>query len=93
MNRACVALLLLIAAGCAKPSPGVIDGSTPETFDSTVEAARGDLGYADRLTFDRAINSVGGRRFGNRDPQALARTTFDGMTAAEVVADQRVRDR
>jgi hypothetical protein len=48
---------------------------------------------ADRLTFDRAIKTVGGRRYATRDPDALARVTFDGMTAADVVADQRARER
>ena len=41
---------------------------------------------ADRLVFDRAIRTVGGRRLAHRDSAALARVTFDGMTAEQVVA-------
>lgn len=93
MTRALAAALTLLAAGCSNQPATVIDGSSPAAFASTVSMARGDLGNADRLIFDRAIHGVGGRRFGERDTQALARTTFDGMTAAEVVADQRARDR
>jgi hypothetical protein len=70
----------------------VIDGSSEETFDRTTELARRELPHADRLLYDRALHSVGGRRLAERDSKALARVTFDGMTAQEVVADQRSRD-
>jgi hypothetical protein len=79
-----LAAALLVA--CAK-SPTVIDGSTPETFAETTEDARRDLPIKDRLTFDTAIRNVGGRRYANNDPDAMARQTFHGMTAADVVAD------
>ena len=69
-----------------------IDGSSQESFERTAAEARRQLPDADRLVFDRALRTVGGRRIANRDTEALARVTFDGMTAHEVVADQRQRD-
>ena len=92
MTRLPAALFLLIAAACSEKAPTVVDGSSPAAFERTIAAARRDLTDADRLVFDRAINTVGGRRFANRDTDALARVTFDGMTAADIVADQKLRD-
>lgn len=88
--RLAVAALLLLAS-CADPQPTVIDGSSPEAFARTAEEARRELPDADRLAFDRALRTVGGRRHSERDPEALARVTFDGMTAEQVVADARTR--
>ena len=82
----------LALAACSDAEPAKIDGSSPEKFEQTVAAARSDLPYADRLTFDRAVRTIGGRRHANREPDALARLTFDNMTAAEIVADQRSRE-
>ena len=90
MRRASAALLLLLAA-CGNKEPVRIDGSTQERFEETSRQARRDLPVADRLTFDTALRTVGGRRHAVRDADALARTTFDGMTAAEIVADQKAR--
>lgn len=84
--------LLGCATGCAKEQPVVIDGSSQQTFETTTAAARRQLPDADRLIFDRALRTIGGRRHAARDSQALARVTFDGMTAADVVADEKVRD-
>jgi len=89
--RAALALLLLLA-GCGREEVVVIDGSSQEAFDKSVSKARRTIPDADRLTFDRAIRTVGGRRFAERDPDALARVTFDGMTAAQIVEDQRARE-
>jgi hypothetical protein len=85
-----VALLLL--AACADREPTIIDGSSQEAFERTTEAARREIPDADRLAFDRALRTVGGRRHAERDPEALARVTFDGMTARDVVADARARE-
>ena len=82
----------LLLAACEAREPTVIDSSSAESYERTVAAARRDLPDADRLAFDRAIKTVGGRRYASRDPDALARVTFDGMTAADVVADQRARE-
>jgi hypothetical protein len=90
--RATAILAALFLAACEAREPTVIDGSSSQSYERTVAAARRDLPDADRLTFDRAIRTVGGRRFASRDPDALARVTFDGMTAADVVADQRARE-
>lgn len=81
----------LFLGACGKAVPTVIDGSTQENFERTVKQARRDIPDADRLTFDRAIRTVGGRRH-SADPEALARVTFNGMTGAQVVADQRARE-
>ena len=87
-----VALLLFGGvAACGNPAATVIDGSTPASFAKTTEQARRDLGVRDRLTFDAALNTIGGRRHANNDPQAMARRTFDGMTATDVVADAHAR--
>jgi hypothetical protein len=91
MRPVAAALLLLVA--CEQEAPVVIDGSSPQAFERTTAAARRQLPDAERLRFDRAIRTVGGRRHAERDPDALARVTFDGMTASEVVADQRARER
>lgn len=87
------AALLLFLASCGSGEPVTINGSSQEAFDKSVRKARRQIPDADRLVFDRAIRTVGGRRFANQDKEALARVTFDGMTAAEVVADQKLRER
>lgn len=83
-------MALLALCACAA-DPTVIDGSTPEKFAATTEAARRDLSVKDRLTFDTALRTIGGRRYANNDPDAMARRTFDGMTATDVVADAHAR--
>ena len=90
--KAFAAALMLMLAACGKREPVVIDGSSPQAFERTTAEARRQLPDADRLVFDRAIRTIGGRRHSERDPAALARVTFDGMTAAQVVADERARD-
>ena len=93
MARPALSLIFaLFVAGCSDQRPVVIDGSSQESFERTAAEARRQLPDADRLVFDRAIRTVGGRRMANRDPEALARVTFDGMTGQQVVADQRRRD-
>ena len=88
-----LAALLIVggAAACSDHAPTLIDGSSDAAFHRTTTLARRDLANRDRLTFDTAVRTVGGRRMANRDPQALARVTFDKMTAAQVVADARSR--
>ena len=90
--RAAAAALLFLFAGCGDRQPTVIDGSSQEAFERTSTEARRELPDADRIVYDRALRTIGGRRHGHRDPDALARTTFDGMTAAQVVEDARARD-
>ena len=92
MRAAAAAFLLMMGlGGCQEPDPTVIDGSSPDRFKATTTAARDDLPVADRIAFDEAINTVPARRYGNRDPGQLARTSFDGMTAEQVVAVERRR--
>ena len=90
--RIAAAALLLFLAGCGTSEPVVIDGSSQQAFEKSVKKARRTIPDADRLVFDRAIRTIGGRRHAVRDPQQLARITFDGMTAAQVVEDQRARE-
>jgi hypothetical protein len=82
----------LLLAACSEAEPTVIDGSSAETFEVTTKQARRELPDADRLVFDRALRTVGGRWHGAPDEESLARTTFDGMTAAQVVEDQKARE-
>ena len=89
----CGGLLVALAlAACSDKPPTVIDGSSPHAFERTAARARGDIPDADRLVFDRALKTVGGR-WHAADPDELARVTFNGMTAQQVVADQRARER
>jgi len=83
---------MAVVAGCSDRPPTVIDGSSPEAFRRTTVQARRDLSDADRLVFDRALKTIGGRRYSAKDPATLARVTFNGMTGAQVVEDQRARD-
>ena len=89
-----VGLILIAAAlaACSDEPPIRIDGSSQPKFEASASAARRQLPIADRIVFDRAIRAVGGRRHAARDTEALARVTFDGMTAAEIVADQQARE-
>jgi hypothetical protein len=86
------AFLLVALTACTEAAPTIIDGSSPEAFSQSVAAAREELSSADRLLFDRALAGVPARRYSNQDPDRLAHTTFDGMTAAQIVADQRNRE-
>ena len=86
------AVLLALLAGCGTREPTVIDGSSPEAFERTTKQARREIPDADRLYFDRALRTVGGRWHSARDADQLARVTFNGMTAGQVVADQKARE-
>ena len=59
--RFTAALLCMLLAGCGNREPVVIDGSSPQAFERTTAEARRQLPDADRLLFDRAIRSIGGR--------------------------------
>jgi hypothetical protein len=87
-----VAAGLLALAACSDRPPTVIDGTSQEAFERTIKQARRDLPDAERIIFDKAMRTIGGRRHAERDPDALARVTFNGMTAADIVADQKSRD-
>ena len=85
------ALLAVIALTACGKEPVVIDGSSPENFAESTEAARRDLPVADRLAFDSALKSPPGKRLSDNEQKAveIARQTYDGMTAAEVVEINR----
>ena len=84
--------MLALLAGCDTREPTVIDGSSPAAFEQTTKQARREIPDADRLVFDRALRTVGGRLHSARDPGELARVTFDGMTGEQIVADQKARE-
>ena len=84
-------MLIAAALAACQQSPTIIDGSSPESFAETTEKARRDLSIKDRLTFDGALRTVGGRRFADRDPEETARNLYHGLTAADVVADAHAR--
>ncbi len=84
-------VVAVLLAACTEQSFVVIDGSSAVRFEQTSAEARRQLPDGDRIIFDQALRTIGGRRHSERDQAALARVTFDGMTAAEVVADQRAR--
>jgi hypothetical protein len=88
--RLAALLLTAILLGCSK-APTIIDGSSPQAFEKTTEKARRDLPIKDRLTFDAALRNAGGLRYATRDPEALAREAYNGMTAFDVIADARAR--
>jgi hypothetical protein len=79
-----------ILAACSK-APTVIDGSSPQVFAKTTEKARRDLAIKDRLTFDAAMHNPGGMRYGSKDPEAMAREAYHGMTAKDVIEDAHAR--
>jgi len=79
-----------LLAACAN-EPTVIDGSSPQAFEQSIEKARRDLPIKERLVFDAALRNPGGRRYGVRDPDGMAREAFHGMTAFDVVADAKAR--
>ena len=86
MRRA--ALLAAVALGGCGREPVVIDGSSSENFLASAQEARQDLAVKDRLAFDSALRSPPGKRFADKEDKAIeiARRTYDGMTANEVVA-------
>lgn len=86
-----LAILILGMMSACDKSPTILDGSSPEAFERTAEDARRDLSIGDRLIFDAALNAPPGNRFSTRDPGKLTREAYDGMTAADVVADARAR--
>lgn len=90
MKRLAVLALLIFTTACSN-TPTVIDGTSAETFAKTTEKARRDLPIKERLTFDAALLNPSGKRFGSKDVDALARESFNGMTAFDVVADARAR--
>ena len=82
-----IAAALLLLAACGGKQPTVIDGSSPEAFERTTEAARRDLPDAERLDYDAALKSPPGTRYGDTPAErdALAREVYNGMTARQVV--------
>ena len=90
MRATAIFLVAALLAACSR-APSIIDGSSSETFADTTEKARRDLPIKDRLTFDAALRNPGGLRYSTKDPEAVARQAFHGMTAADVVADAKAR--
>lgn len=87
------AALLLLAAACGNKQATVIDGASPAAFERSAAEARRDIPDADRLVYDTALMNPPGKRYGDSETEtaALARLVYNGMTAAEVVAERRAR--
>ena len=85
--KAAAAAVALLAAACGNHEPTIINGASPAVFEETAAQARRDLPDADRLDFDTALKHPPGRRYGQTEAetQLLARETYNGMTAREVV--------
>jgi hypothetical protein len=84
------ASILLAACGMGQEGPTVIDGSSPEAFERTLGAAKGDLGPQDRLKFEAALaefrTNTFARADNRQDYQRRLRDGLDGLTAPAVVA-------
>lgn len=93
-HRFAVAALLLLAAACGNRQPTVIDGSSTAAFKRSAAEARRDIPDADRLVYDTALMNPPGKRYGVNEAEtaALARVVYDGMTARDIVAEQRARE-
>ena len=85
---------MLLAAACGNRQPTVIDGSSSEAFDRTAAEARRDIPDADRLVYDTALMNPPGKSYGDNETEiaALARQVYHGMTARDIVAEQRARE-
>jgi len=81
---------LLLVAACGGKQPTVIDGSSPDAFERTTQAARRDLPDAERLDYDAALKSPPGTRYGlsQIEKDELARQEYHGLTARQVVDGQ-----
>ena len=90
MKRGLALAVMVILSACSR-EPTVIDGSSQPAFEKSTEKARRDLPIKDRLTFDAALRTVGGRRYADKDPESMAREAYNGMTAMDVVEDAHAR--
>ena len=86
-------LHLLLLGGCGlldRDGPTPIDGSSPETFEASMEAARYELGPRDRLKFEAAIRAAQAKQFARsetrQEMEARLRRALHGKTAPEIVA-------
>ena len=84
---------LLALAGCGlfdPDGPTVIDGSSPDTFQETMQAARWELSPQERLKFEAAVNAVRAKQFARADNrqeyEQFVRRALDGRTAPDIVA-------
>lgn len=78
-------------ASCSQDNgPTVIDGSSQEAYESSLAAARRDVGPKDRLKLEAAIREHQARMFAKADTrqeyQRLLREGMDGQTAPAIVA-------
>ena len=82
-----IAIAVILATTACGQGPTVIDGSSEQAFEETSQQARRDLPDADRLNYDTALKNPPGKRYGDTDAEieALARETYNGMTARQVV--------
>lgn len=83
--------LLTGACGMGSDGPRAIDGSSQDTYESTMAAARRDLGPQDRVKFEAALTEFKAQMFAkaeNRlDYNRLVREGMDGLTGPAIVAE------
>ena len=84
------AFLLLAACGFGDDQPTVIDGSSPQAFEQTLSAAKGDLSAKDRIKFEAALAEFRAQMFAKagtrQEYQRLVRQGMDGLTAPLIVS-------
>ena len=84
------AFLFLCACGGGSGGPTVIDGSSPEAFARTLDAAKGDVGPKDRVKLEAALTEFRAHTFAKastrQDYQRRLREGLDGLTAPAIVA-------
>jgi hypothetical protein len=83
-----IACNLLVACG-GNDGPTVIDGSSEAAFESSLAAARRDVGAKDRIKLEAAIREYQARMFAKADNrqeyERLVRQGMDGLTAPAIV--------
>lgn len=79
----------LLVACSRNDGPTVIDGSSQASFESSLAAARRDVGPKDRIKLEAAIREHQARMFAKADNrqeyERLVRQGMDGLTAPAIV--------
>lgn len=90
MRSASIVIACSLVIACSEnKAPTVIDGSSEASFESTLAAARRDVGPKDRIKLEAAIREFQAQMFAKADNrqeyQRLVREGMDGLTAPGIV--------